>query len=211
MKLKNKHIISGKLKVLTGLHIGGTKEAFQIGEVDNPMIKLKRFGEDIMEPYIPGSSLKGKIRCLLERELGKEKPCDCGDCNICILFGPHQSKNIKYPSVLIFRDAYLSEECRKKDVLKSILEIKTENIINRAKGTSDNLRQTERIIPGTIFDVEIVINEYEGMDIRKLLETLKRGFNLLQNDYLGGSGTRGYGKVDVSEIIQKIDELIKKF
>lgn len=216
MKLKEKVVIKGKLKVKTGLHIGGTKESFQIGGLDNPVIRIKRFDKNKSEPYIPGSSLKGKIRCLLERKHGKFKengePCGCGSCEICKLFGQHKPKKeekIKSPTRLIFRDAYLAREVNDEQ-LKELTEIKTENVIDRIKGTAENPRQIERVVPGTEFDVEIIMNVYEGDDVERLLNMLKEGFELLQNDYLGGSGTRGYGKVDVSEIIGAIEQELKK-
>jgi len=258
MKLKNKIVIKGNLKVETGLHIGGTKETFQIGGLDNPVIKIKKMKKK-EEPYIPGSSLKGKIRSLLEREKGeievkityfskqnnkivgetkkkykeitekdlkeipeeykskgandleiKANPCNCGICKICTLFGSSSAKTTKRPSILIFRDAYSAKPLNEEE-LKEITEIKTENVIDRIKGTAENPRQIERVVPGTEFEVEVILNVYEGDDdVKKHLESLKEGFELLQNDYLGGSGTRGYGKVDVSDIIKAIDEEIGK-
>jgi CRISPR-associated protein Csm3 len=55
-------IITGKIQCLTGLHIGGTEEGYEIGGMDNPVIKDKITGY----PYIPGSSLKGKMRSMME-------------------------------------------------------------------------------------------------------------------------------------------------
>ncbi len=97
--LKGKIIINGYIQLLTGMHIGGTKETLKIGGTDNPVIK-DVFGNVL----IPGSSLKGKIRSLLEVKEGKYSfdnkrnaylPCDCGNCDICRIFSPHDSKNIK--------------------------------------------------------------------------------------------------------------------
>lgn len=202
MKLVNKYKIEGKLKVETGMHIGGMKETFQIGGSDSPVIKTKNG-----IPYIPGSSLKGKIRSLLEKGYGKQEICDCGTCNICILFGCHSSKNSKRSGVLIFRDSNTSEDDSKK-----LLETKAENVIDRVKGTTTQggLRFIERVVPDTVFDVEIIYNKFDSDNDKGLLETLRKGFELLENDYLGGSGTRGYGKVDVSEIIKKINSFISQ-
>ncbi len=202
MKLLKKHQIIGRLVVKSGLHVGGMKESFQIGGTDNPVIKTKNG-----EPYIPGSSLKGKLRSLLEREEGKDDVCDCGDCSICILFGCGNTKLGKRQSALIFRDAYLVSE----DVtdLSKFTEIKAETKIDRKKGTAagGSLRFTERVVPSTTFKVEIVFDEHEGDDKKVLLDKLKESFKLLQGDYLGGSGTRGYGKVDILDIIRSIEEL----
>ena len=61
LRLQGKYIIQGKIKVLTGLHIGGPTTGLNIGGVDNIVIKDAKG-----KPYIPGSSLKGKMRSLLE-------------------------------------------------------------------------------------------------------------------------------------------------
>lgn len=59
---QGKFIISGILECVTGTRIGGTQEKFEIGGIDNPVIK-----DPLTDlPYIPGSSLKGKLRHLLE-------------------------------------------------------------------------------------------------------------------------------------------------
>ena len=200
MKLLKKHTIQGEIIVKTGIHIGGMKETFQIGGSDSPVIKTKNG-----IPYIPGSSLKGKLRALLEKDAGKDKICDCGryDCDICILFGCHLPKNSKRSGVLIFRDGYT-----KVDDPKKLLETKAENVIDRTKGTAEHPRFMERVVPDTKFEIEIVYNEFKGDNTKELLGTLKSGFELLQKDYLGGSGTRGYGKVDVDSIIKNIDSII---
>ena len=202
MRLANKHIIQGEIIVKTGMHIGGMKETFQIGGSDSPVIKTKKG-----IPYIPGSSLKGKIRSLLERKKGiaSSHPCDCGICEICILFGCHSSKNSQRSGVLIFRDGHTNEEDAKK-----LLETKAENIIDRIRGTAEHPRFIERVVPGTKFRIEIIYNQFEGDDAKELLKTLKKGFELLEQDYLGGSGTRGYGKIDVSAITGDINSKINE-
>jgi CRISPR-associated protein Csm3 len=141
---------------------------------------------------------------LLELSKGKHEPCSCGKCTICKLFGPHNPKEeARTISRAIFRDAYLAENTEKE-----ILEIKPENIIDRVKGTATHPRFIERVLPGAKFHVEVVLNVFEDDDKKEMLEELKKGFELLQENYLGGSGTRGYGKVDVSEIIKSINEHI---
>ena len=207
MKFIKKHVINGKLVVMTGMHIGGMKETFQIGGSDSPVIKIKDGKTKDGTPYVPGSSLKGKIRSLLEKSegfvLSEGKKgigiCECGTCNICILFGCHSSKNTARCGVLIFRDGYTDKE--------KVTEIKAENVIHRVTGVAEHPRFIERVVPKTEFDIEIVYNEFEGDNKKELLEMLKKGFELLENDYLGGSGTRGYGKVDVKDIISKIGSI----
>jgi len=58
--------ISGTLIVKTGLRIGAGDTEMRIGGLDNPIIKHPH----TLEPYIPGSSLKGKVRSLLEMKSG---------------------------------------------------------------------------------------------------------------------------------------------
>ena len=59
--------IQTSITLVTGLHIGGSSENVEIGGIDSPVIKL---GTRENQPYIPGSSLKGKMRCLLEQAAG---------------------------------------------------------------------------------------------------------------------------------------------
>jgi len=254
--LKGKLIITGKIETKTGLHIGGTAETLKIGGSDNPVIKDKNG-----RVFIPGSSLKGKIRSLLEKNEGKAKvkikfykivkkdnkekreiecrldeltddrlklegdekgyeisamPCDCGECHICKIFGPHNSKNIKEPVRIIVRDSYLVKKIdgeykiidkkEDKDEYYEHLEIKPENVIDRVKGTAQHPRFIERVVAGSKFKFEIILDIYSDDDEKKLLEKLISGIKLLENDYLGGSGSRGYGKVEFKEIkITKFD------
>ncbi len=189
MELKGKFFINGKIEVKTGLHIGGSKETLEIGGLDNPVIRTKDG-----KVYIPGSSLKGKIRSLLEQKEGKSSssPCECGTCDICKIFGPHKSENITEPVRIIVRDAYAEGENIKT-------ERKIENIIDRVRGTAISPREIERVPAGTKFDFEIIFNVYKEDDI-KLINKFVEGMKLLEDDYLGGSGSRGYGKIEFKEI-----------
>jgi CRISPR-associated protein Csm3 len=130
--LKMKLLIDGEIETLTGLHIGGNDAGLGIGGADRLVV---RNPED-NRPYIPGSSVKGKLRSLLERsgeakgiEVKEEKdeegnvvgftvkPCECGrhDCLVCLVFGIPAGKT-KYeedkPSAgaarLIVRDSHLT-------------------------------------------------------------------------------------------------------
>lgn len=206
MKLHRKIIIKGRMELLTGLHIGDSKENVEIGGVDAPVVRRK----DNNQPYIPGSSLKGKIRSLLEISEGvnanssfKEYP---DGCVIHYLFG--SAGNNGLPSRIIFRDAYLTKEWAQqlyesKFTDMPYTEVKFENVINRIKGTAEHPRQIERIPAGAQFDVEMIINiitregdEQEALENEKnFLSLLKKGIKLLEDDYLGGSGSRGYGQV----------------
>ncbi len=204
MKLERILELDGQATCLTGLKIGGTKETIGIGETDNPIIRHPV----TKAPYLPGSSLKGKIRSLLEIRYSPEaqrsgRPCGCGDCEICRLFGCGNVKNSKQPSRLIFRDAPINSESLKDlaDALPgSYVEVKTEIQMDRRKGTTNqgSLRQQERVPEGTIFDFTFSIRlfaEDASEDRRLYQDRLAEAFELLEQDYLGGSGTRGYGKV----------------
>ena len=184
--------ITGNLEVKTGMHIGGSSVFAAIGAVDSPVIKDGR----TQSPMIPGSSLKGKMRTLLAKEYNEEvakKPDDDAEC-LTRLFGCAKKDQVK-TSRLLISDMFLkNEEELRKQGLQGMTEVKFENTINRATAVA-NPRQIERVIRGTIFGLDII---YEVMDEREAVEDfsiLAEGFRLLQYYYLGGSGSRGYGKV----------------
>lgn len=199
-KLEKFQIITGEIWLLTGLHIGAGKEAIEIGGLDNPVVKNPITGL----PYIPGSSLKGKIRCLLElrdkRYTDKGDPCQCGKCHVCITFGS-QGKETETITRVLFRDAFLSEKSKEDLIEKELLstEEKTENTINRLTGTAANPRTTERVIAGLAFDFEIALRVFEN-DGEEYLNLIKEGLALLEKDALGGSGSRGYGKIEFKNL-----------
>ena len=209
MKLKEYQVITGNLKIETGLHIGGSTDQIEIGGVDLPIIKHPVTGE----PYIPGSSLKGKMRSQLERKYGKvnEKglPCGCGDknCLVCIVFGPHMNPRHNLgPTRILVRDAFFHETTRKKyeELLKekgtSYIEKKTENLVLRTTGTAKDPRSQERIPAGAEFDIEIVIQIFDGDDKDAIIKFVKEGLSEVQNTYLGGFGSRGSGKVSFNDL-----------
>ena len=194
--------IKSEMEVLTGLHIGGNSAFAAIGAVDSVVIK----DSVTMQPIIPGSSLKGKIRYLLSKKYNT-KPIinvkDHNDDEECILklFGSSNSRNNKVIlSRLLFNDIYPTNE---KDLIEkgaeSLIEVKYENSIDRLKATAMP-RQIERVIRGTKFDFNVVYsvggveNNIEN-EIKEDLGLLYDGIKLLEDDYLGGNGTRGYGRV----------------
>lgn len=198
--LIKKIIIKGQLEVLTGMHIGGNSDNVEIGGIDNPVIKLA-FKNN--QPYIPGSSLKGKMRCLLEQISGATRVGESKEVNS--LFGITEDKRmgtVTQPSKIIVRDAMLTEESEKKLRLCETLdtlytENKFENVIKRVEGAAEHPRQSERVPAGAIFNIEFVINVWNDDDEQALLALFHRGINLLENDYIGGSGSRGYGQVKI--------------
>lgn len=196
-KLVKKILVSTKLTVVTGLHIGGSKDSVEIGGIDNPVIKVATRKN---QPYIPGSSLKGKMRCLLEQVNGATAVGKSEIVNN--LFG-YASNN--QPSKLIVRDAYLTADSVEKLVAASLdmpyTENKYENTIDRVKGKAEHPRQSERVPAGAEFDVEMVINVWDNDSADELKQLLRQGIALIENDYLGGSGSRGYGQVKFGELI----------
>lgn len=195
-KLVKKILVSTKLTVVTGLHIGGSKDSVEIGGIDNPVIKVATRKN---QPYIPGSSLKGKMRCLLEQVNGATAVGKSEILNN--LFG-YASNN--QPSKLIVRDAYLTADSVEKLVAASLdmpyTENKYENTIDRVKGKAEHPRQSERVPAGAEFDVEMVINVWDNDNADELKQLLQQGIALIENDYLGGSGSRGYGQVKFGEL-----------
>lgn len=195
-------ILRGKLECLTPLHIGGSKDKFEIGGVDNPVIRdpLTNY------PYIPGSSLKGKLRALLEFALGKVKADSKGnyppsdDPIITNLFGASAEKSQFGPTRLIVRDAFPDEETIKLwnnvETETPYTEYKAENTIDRMTSKA-NPRFLERVLKGSRFDVEFVLQVYSNetdkgkSNFNKLVQALR----LLEDNTLGGGGSRGSGKV----------------
>lgn len=220
-KLEYKLHITGDITVETGLHIGGSEVDLDIGGIDSEVIKIKQ--GDNKEPYLPGSSLKGKLRTLIGRSKGYRDVNSDKNETLSLfggdyaLFEDNNHKRYKAPrkkhrndkvlktskpTRLIVRDSYLKTEVENAD---DILEDKAENVINRATGEA-NPRHLERVSKGNTFGLDMILDIYDGDNVEKLLQTIDLGFQILKRDYLGGSGTRGYGKVDISGL--KIDKIV---
>ena len=202
-QLVKKIKINTSITLITGLHIGGSSENVEIGGIDNPVIKLASKGD---VPYIPGSSLKGKIRCLLEQAAGAPK---VGlDSKVNNLFGITESKSNNtdnQPSKIIVRDAMLSEDSQKmlldcNNLDMPYTENKFENTIDRVKGIAQHPRQTERVPAGAEFNAEFILNIWDDDDEQEIMSLFEKGIRLLENDYLGGSGSRGYGQIKFGEM-----------
>lgn len=213
--------LNGKIELLSGLHIGGGDDTMKIGGIDKEVVKIydKELKREV--PYIPGSSIKGKIRSLLEWNLGlvgisngkpfssdllddpifndeeKEKKAK----NLLKIFG--DASNNKKEDIgitrAVFCDSYLSDST--KEMLKNgeieIKEAKYENSIDRRTGTASNPRQIERVPAGVEFAFEINIKILPEDNEKELKELIREGIKLLELDYLGGSGSRGYGRVKI--------------
>lgn len=200
--IRGKIIIQGELIVKTGMHIGGGSDYAPIGSVDSPFVRDPL----TQEPIIPGSSLKGKLRTLLARLRSKQYIVNTikdDDEVIKRLFGSTSPQII---SRLQFQDLFISEES--KILFESIEtdtymgEVKFENTITRVDGTAKP-RQIERVPAGTKFGFQLVYTIIDEGQIEEDLQTLRAGLNLLELDYLGGHGTRGYGRVFIKNITVK--------
>lgn len=194
--LKGKLKINAILRLETGLHIGGASDFAPIGAVDSPFIR----DPYTRQPIIPGSSLKGKIRTLLARSLSDTPWLNDIETDkevIKVLFGT-AGKNGALASRLQFADIRLTEESlarlRAMDLDTYIGEVKFENSINRITAVATP-RQIERVPAGAEFAFSIIYN-VEVMDEAVAdMQLLSNGLKLLQMDYLGGNGSRGYGRV----------------
>jgi CRISPR-associated protein Csm3 len=240
MRIENYKFV---LKTESGLHIGGAEDSMKIGGIDSPVIKRETMvdGRKLKEPYIPGSSLKGKVRSLLElyfdvtdgEPANLDEPKGEGKAEhrelIVKLFGQiGNAENSVGVTRGLFRDGYLTEEYRKLAIEKRIelFEAKYENVIDRKTGTTKKggLRQVERVPSNIDFDLDISLRYFQKeSEKEKLLSLLVLGLKLLELDALGGSGSRGYGKVgltrlenidvdlDSPTILEDIEKQLSKF
>lgn len=203
-KLQQKIIIQGKIKALTGMHIGGTNQQMGIGGPDNLVIR----NPISQKPIIPGSSLKGKMRALLELSMGKYgKDGAVGNApEITKLFGKSGGDNDSHASRLLVRDAEMCVEDDEawNDTDMLFTEAKTEVVINRLTSKATP-RTFERVPAGATFQFEMVVNvvcEDNEVDkkSKELCELLAQGMELVQDDALGGHGSRGYGQIKFSVV-----------
>ncbi|MCM8611168.1 type III-A CRISPR-associated RAMP protein Csm3 [Accumulibacter sp.] len=210
MQLTQIRQLTATLVLRTGLHIGAGDGEMRIGGTDNPVVRNALDGQ----PYIPGSSIKGKIRSLLEWQLGLVSPANGHPFSfqhlaradrpeardLLRLFGGAPGGHVDNlvseigPTRAAFWDCALNaawlDRARARNLLST--EAKSENSINRIAGVAENPRFTERVIAGAEFDFRLSLKVIDG---ENLLPLLLRGLRLLVLDSLGGSGSRGYGKV----------------
>jgi len=226
LKLVGKLILSADLHCETGLHIGAGKGSLEIGGADNPVVK-DAFGL----PYIPGSSLRGKLRSLLENAMGLTSPSelvyvskrrgqevrihqsDRPDDEICLLFGrnPGRMERVEgealesataSPARLTVYDAPLDPDSitaqMRENLDDEITEVKSENAIDRITSQS-NPRTLERVPARARFRVRMVLDVLCEED-KVLAPRLLEGLRLLEDDALGGGGSRGSGRVRFSNV-----------
>lgn len=208
--LKGKIILRGIMVCDTGLHIGAAGNSLDIGGIDAPVVR----DPITREPYVPGSSLKGKMRSLLERQLNVpfdryggngvyRHECTDRGCPVCRVFGAtggREGSDKNIPGRLIVRDMNMTK--KSKDLLSEIetglqyTEWKFENSLDRVTAAA-NPRQLERVPRGTEFEFEIVytVESEDQGEIKQDLNNIVQVLRLVEDDTLGGHGSRGYGKV----------------
>ncbi len=212
------YVMEGQIELLSGMRIGGSDDVLQIGGTDLTCIKDPATGK----PYIPGSSIKGKMRSSLEKALGKSgrdgrEPCGCAktDCPVCRVFGPHKNTNHQLgPTRIIVRDALLISD-------EFSMENKTESINRRDTGAAEHPRTLERVAPGAKFSLQIAMQEYDidqeftykdkdgKTDLRgrdALWAVVMHALDLVEQTGLGAGIGKGYGQVRITtEKIQKVE------
>ena len=197
--------ITGVLETKTGMHIGGSSAFSAIGAVDSPVIKDVRNGK----PMVPGSSLKGKIRTLLAKKYNEAvvNPDNDAECIRRVFGSAKKDKDNKvHASKIIVSAMFLlnEDEIRNRGI-ESFTEVKFENSINRATAVA-NPRQIERAIKGLQFGIDMIYEVENGKEDEVIddIKLLAEGMKMLEYDYLGGSGSRGYGKVQFFDMTAKI-------
>ena len=205
------HEFTGVIHCLSGLRIGGSDELLQIGGTDITCIKHPV----TRRPYIPGTSIKGKMRSELEQRLGKvsdNKPCGCAlwDCPICRLFGPHRPTHDLGPTRIVVRDASLRGEVN--------YERKSTTAIGRRTGTAlpGALRAEERVAAGSEFPFRIGIQVWDiDQDEREkeknarykevrgaeaMIELIKDGLRALCQTGIGSGISKGSGEIEFRDL-----------
>ncbi len=209
MKKINHYILTGEIELLSGMRIGGSDDMLQIGGTDLTCIKDPGTGL----PYIPGSSIKGRMRSGLEKRLGKRgknqgDPCGCAEesCPVCRIFGPHMNtRHTLGPTRIIVRDAHLVGDG------SFAVENKTESINNRMTGAAAHPRTVERVATGAKFGFEIAIQEYDidtrfsytdadGQTVQggeALKEVIDHALGEMEEIGIGAGTGKGYGQIKI--------------
>lgn len=223
LKMKGRIFLTFNIEAQTGLHIGGSDEGISIGGVDKTVIR----DPITNRPYIPGSSLRGKIRSLTEKYTGAEQNTKIAqvrihsastqeeyvNSEICQVFGV-SGADFATPTRLIVRDVHLSDDSANTlNELRTDLpftEVKTEVAIDRVTSQASP-RQMERVPAGAVFsDAQMIYSLYDGHNDEAIIadssrdleqfKTVITGMQLLEDDYLGGLGSRGSGRVALKDI-----------
>jgi CRISPR-associated protein Csm3 len=199
--------ITGVIHCVSGLRVGGSDELLQIGGTDLTCIKHR----GTLKPYIPGSSIKGKMRSELEQWLDKVRgqegePCGCAqkNCLVCRIFGPHRKPNHDLgPTRIVVRDAQL--------LTGGDIEIKTATAVDRRTGTGlrGSLRSEERVVSGSefslrlgiqVWDIDKSANQTVEQAAATFIEFVKDGLRYLQQTGLGSGISKGSGEIEFRDL-----------
>lgn len=210
MKLIAKIYIKGIIRTLTGLHIGGSKAALDIGGVDLNVIKTYKG-----IPYIPGSTLKGKLRNQLVRIEGSNTPEFDSD-QVKQIFGnapkpgkPFVKTRLLIPDLypIIMNGKYTSGSFADYDLELGYTEVKFENTIDRRNGGAIP-RQLERVPEDVCFQMKLVYDVYDDNKTDAHIKQILLAMRLLEEDYLGGQGSRGYGRISFDDVMIKRSTIV---
>jgi len=213
-EMLGKVIITGDIEVLTGIRIGGSSGGLKIGGVD-----LNVITDPWGTPYIPGSSLKGKTRSIMERYRARpfndrgvhlcQNETDYEKCSICKVWGTMADvRRMRVPTItrLLVSDVFLDKDSITAEMRSNLelrwTEVKFETAIDRIRGAAlhGSLRQIERVPAGAVFrGFHIIFNVFEEND-KDLLKEFLISLELLEHDYLGGMGSRGYGRLSFTDL-----------
>lgn len=210
-KLLSRIHITGEIVTQTGLHIGGSKAALEIGGVDLNVIKTYNG-----IPYIPGSSFKGKLKrqMIKKHNLNAESHDDID--LIKELFGypggfskkyekeqPAKKTRLLIPDMYPFlddkRSKYAGEQFKDFDLELGLTEVKFENTIDRKNGGA-NPRQLERVPEGVKFAFKLIYEVYNDGKEKAHINAILGAMRMLEDDYLGGQGSRGYGRISFENV-----------
>ena len=197
---------SGTMTAKSGIHVGGGNESTKVGGCDNPVIRDQITGL----PYIPGSSIKGVLRSILEEKNGNNneigEPCGCGmrSCVVCSMFGAHKkTQPASGKPRLVCRDMKINADFAKQLIesgktYADVVEVRTSTMINRNSGTATGgLRNMEVVAAGTVFDCRFTLQIFEGDKEEQYISTLKRLINAVElNRGIGSKVTSGNGEVE---------------
>ena len=190
----------------SGLHIGGSQDELTIGGADNPCDQEPGNTPTLHSRIVTqGKDARriGEADWVVSGGRREDEPCGCDDCAVCRVFGAHKNsaKSRLGPSRIIVRDGRLRKGGH--------IENKTENVINRQTGAAHHPRTNERVVEGTEFRMQLVLqvfdldeqfshadrngNAHQGDEA--LQAVVADGLWFVQMTGLGGGTSRGSGAV----------------
>jgi CRISPR-associated protein Csm3 len=199
-KLIHYYKVTSTIKLLSGIHIGGSEGKLEIGGIDKPVIRNPITGI----PYIPGSSIKGRFRMALELKYqdynkdGGPSEDQNNSSMVCKLFGNGSAQKTIEPGRLIFRDAKLKKGSEEYILGEGKTEIKMDR--NKMSAAKTGPRTQERVAEGAEFEFELMIRVFEGDNEDEIKKRLNEATKIVELEFLGGSGTRGYGQVKFEDL-----------